>query len=437
MNVWIQTLGCDKNTADSSSLGGLLRESGATLVSGPDEADLVVVNTCGFILPAKEESIGALLDAVALKADRPELKVVAVGCLVQKHLEELRREIPELDGFFGVHDPEGMMTLIETVGSGRRDDRMGPKRLDGGQAFPQDVRGVSAYLKIADGCDTRCTYCTIPDIKGPYVSRRPEVVLAEARALARAGVRELILVAQDTTRYGTDLPWQVDLADLLRELCTIEPLRWIRILYAYPDHLSDKLLETMAAEPKICHYLDIPFQHADDDVLRRMGRRQTRRDLLALVQRVRRAIPDGAIRSTMIVGFPGETGEAFDRLLSFLEEARLDWVGAFPYSCEEGTPAARYPDQVPDARKQKRYQQMMLTQKSITARGLMSRVGQTLEVLVEEEVEPGLWQGRSQQMAPDVDGVVWVQSEQPLAIGTFIPVAITHSLDYDLIGEAV
>lgn len=412
-----------------------MRESGVTLVDGPAEADLVVVNTCGFILPAKEQSIGALLEAVALKADRPEMKVVAVGCLVQKHMDELRSAIPELDGFFGVHDPDGMLSLIEEVGSGRREDRMGPARLDGTRAFPQSAGGVTAYLKIADGCDTRCTYCTIPSIKGPYVSRRPEVVLEEAARLAAGGVRELILVAQDTTRYGQDLDDPVDLADLLNRLCAIEPLHWIRVLYAYPDHLSDRLLETMAAQPKVCPYLDIPFQHADDGILRRMGRRQTRQDLLDLVARVRRAMPDGAVRSTMITGFPGETRKAFEGVVSFLQQARLDWVGAFVYSREEGTPAARYPDQVPEEIKQQRYGQIMEAQQAVSADLLLSRVGQTLEVLVEEQVEPGLWQGRTCQMAPDVDGVVWVHSNAVLDTGTFVPVRITQAHDYDLIGE--
>jgi len=429
-------LGCDKNTADSSGMAGLLVRAGHRIAEdGP--ADVVIVNTCGFILPAKEESIGAVLSAVAGKTENPDLKVLAVGCLVQKYLEELEREIPEVDGFFGVNDPEGILAALEEMEKGMKPVHRGPEQLAGQRALPRVEETVTAYLKIADGCDTRCTYCAIPSIKGPYVSRPPDVLMEEARSLAAAGVRELILVAQDTTAYGCDLGPEVTLTALLRQLLEVEGFHWIRILYAYPDGITRDLLELMRDNPRIAAYLDIPFQHADDGILRTMGRRHTGQDLRNLLKMVREVLPEVVVRSTFITGFPGETDRQFQVLLDFLEEVRLDWVGAFVYSREDGTPAAGLPGQVPERVKVNRYNRLMKLQQDITREKLGRFRGSTLEVVLEEQQEDGLWLGRSAFMAPEVDGLVEVRTGESHRPGDFVPVRITGSGEYDLTGEEI
>lgn len=439
--VCIRTLGCDKNTADSSALAGLLRERGVPVTGDPAEAGVVVVNTCGFILPAREESVGAILDVCALKKERPELRILVMGCLAERYGDELRREIPEVDGFLGVHAlrdtaDRAIRLLHAPPGEADLSGPAGPGRLDPGESFPRAGVLATACLKIADGCSSGCTFCAIPGIKGPYVSRDPGVLVEEARELARGGARELVLVAQDTTAYGQDLPGRTDLSALLERLLEIREFRWIRILYAYPGSFPPDLIEQIRGEPRICRCLDIPFQHGDDGVLRRMGRPHGHRELLEFLETLRGQIPGMQFRSTFITGFPGETPAAFGNLLEFQARARLLWAGAFCYSREDGTPAASLPDPVPGAVARRRRDRFLQAQQEITAGILRGFVGQDLEVLVEEEEGPDLYAGRASFMAPEVDGVVLLQSRKKREPGQFVTVRITDSLEYDLVGEA-
>lgn len=439
--VCVRTLGCDKNTADSSAVAGLLRERGVSVTEDLAEAGVIIINTCGFILPAREESIQAILEVCALKQERPELRVLVMGCLAERYGEELRREIPEADAFLGVHALREAAGLAVQLLDGPpappvTAHRSGPARMDPSESFPRSGITATASLKIADGCSSGCTFCAIPGIKGPYVSRDPGILEEEATRLAQLGVRELVLVAQDTTAYGQDLSGRVDLSLLLERLLRIREFRWIRILYAYPGSFSEKLIAQIREEPRICRCLDIPFQHGDDAVLRRMGRPHGGGESLALLEGLRERIPGMQFRSTFITGFPGETPDAFQNLLDFQARARLLWAGVFCYSPEEGTPAARLPDPVPESLAKRRRDRFMQAQQEITAGILREFVGQRLEVLVEGEEGPKLYAGRASFMAPEVDGVVLLQSRKKLKPGQFVSVCITDSLEYDLVGEA-
>ena len=432
--IYVRTLGCDKNTADSSAFKGLIVQKGWQLTDDLEKADWAIVNTCGFILPAKEESIQAILEIASAKEQNDRLRIVVHGCLSQKYEEELRESIPEVDAFFGVYSLQEIVDYLDTA------DRANPDngwhdRMEADEQYPRSVESRTAYLKIADGCDTCCTYCAIPAIKGPFVSRQKEILLDEARQLAAQGVRELILVAQDTTAYGKDLDEKTDLSTLLKELCRIEDLHWIRILYAYPDAIDQALLETISSEEKICNYLDVPLQHASDAVLRRMGRKQKREQMLELIGSMRAWCPGIALRSTFITGFPQETDQEFEELLQFIDEADLNWVGAFTYSQEDGTPAAQMSGQVDEEVKEDRYNRLMQAQQEVTAAWLAEQVGKTVEVLIEEPVHSTMYVGRTRFMAPDVDGIISVSSERELVIGDFVQVRVTSSSEYDLIGE--
>ncbi len=433
--IYFETMGCDKNTADSSVLMGLAEQNGYQQTQNIQEADWIVVNTCGFILPAKEESIAAILDAIAYKEDNKKLKVLVHGCLVEKYRDELEESIPEVDVFFGVY---GLMDIIEQMKS--MDGRMEQNALNhqkpvGQLPYVRKIDSKTAYMKIADGCDTRCTYCAIPDIKGAYKSREWSELIEEAWDLAKQGVEELILVAQDTTAYGKDLIPKTSLTWLLKQLVQVSGLRWIRLLYAYPDLIDEDLIKIMVAEPKICHYLDIPFQHGNDQVLRRMGRKQTVKSIYTLVTMIRNICPDMTIRSTFITGFPQETEEEFEDLLLLLSSLKLNWVGAFTYSQEEGTPAAVMKNQIDEEIKGKRYNRLMATQQSVTKDWLHDWVGETLEVLIDEITEDHQASGRTRFMAPDIDGVVTFLAPTSLHVGDFVRVNITDATEYDLIGD--
>lgn len=432
--IYVRTLGCDKNTADTSALKGLIAQKGWSLTDNLEVADWAVINTCGFILPAKEESIQAILELVAAKEDSKGLKVIVHGCLSQKYEEELRESIPEVDAFFGVYSLQEILEHIDSLEDDQSETNH-HEHLESDERYPRSADGRTAYLKIADGCDTCCTYCAIPSIKGPFVSREQEILLQEAKSLVEQGAQELILVAQDTTAYGKDLAGDTNLSSLLSELCRIEGLRWIRILYSYPDAIDAELIDTINNEEKICNYLDVPLQHASDTILKRMGRKQSQKQMLELIGMIRTHCPDVTLRSTFITGFPQESEQEFDDLLGFIQEADLNWVGAFTYSQEDGTPAARMTGQVDEEIKEDRYNRLMRLQQDETAGWLKRWIGKTVEVLIEEKANEQLYVGRTRFMAPDVDGIISVTAKTELTVGDFVMVRVTDSTEYDLIGE--
>ncbi len=439
---FLLSLGCAKNTVDSESMAQLLRQAGYESVAEPEQADLLIVNTCGFIGPAREESVEMLRELAAGK--RADQTLIAAGCLSQLWGEALIRQVPGLDGLLGTRRWMDIVEVVERVRG-----RKGPEPLyhlpDEAATVGQDERGTlrvalqgaSAYLKIADGCRRPCAFCTIPRIKGPLVSRPPERILAEARRLADAGVQELILIAQDTTDYGHDLGMKDGLAWLLEQLVqTVPEVPWIRVMYAYPGYVTPRLIEVMAQHEQILPYLDIPLQHAHPAVLRRMRRPANLRWVYDTIARLREAMPEIALRTTFIVGYPGETEAEFQALLDFVEEIQFDRVGVFPYSYEPGTPSARLPGHLPEAVKAERRERLMALQQQISLRRQQSFVGRRLEVLIEGQGD-GLSVGRSYRDAPEVDGLVFIEEELP--VGTMVPVRITGAMVYDLVGtvEAV
>ncbi len=440
VKVGMISLGCAKNQVDGEVFMAKLKAAGFELVDDVAMADVAIVNTCGFIDSAKKESIDEILELGLLKKEGRIKKLVATGCLAERYQEEMRKEIPELDGVLGIGangDPAAYINRLLEEGAV--------------EAFPQKDKlplcgerelttpSWSAYLKIAEGCDNRCSYCAIPDIRGGYRSRTMENIEEEARALAADGARELVLIAQDTTRYGIDLYGKYSLAELLRRLCQIEGVAWLRVLYCYPDAITDKLLDVMAQEEKVLPYIDLPLQHCSGPVLKAMNRRGDRASLTALIEKIRERVPGVVLRTTLITGFPGETGEDFTQLAEFVKEARFDWLGCFPYSQEEGTPAAELPDQVDQEEKERRAEIIMDAQIDIMDRKCQDYVGRTLPVLVEGfDRYAECWFGRSYLNAPDVDGKVFftANGRRP-ALGHFVNVEIEDWMNGDLTGSLV
>ena len=432
------SLGCAKNQVDGEMLLAALEEGGFHPVEDPAEADILLVNTCGFIESAKRESIEAILEAARLKEEGAVQKVVVTGCLSERYREEIHKELPEVDGVFGIGANGDIAAFLREM-------------LQKGfaQAFPEKEKmplsgkrelstpDYFAYLKIAEGCDNRCAYCAIPLIRGGYRSRPMESIEEEARALAQRGVKELNLIAQDTTRYGLDLYGEYSLAKLLSRLCRIDGLHWIRVLYCYPDSITDELLEVMAREEKIVKYMDIPLQHASGKILRAMNRRGDRASLTALMEKIREKVPGVVLRTTLIAGFPGETEEDFTQLAEFVRDVGFERLGCFAYSQEEDTPAAEFPDQVDEDVKERRAEIVMDEALALMERQNQALVGQTLEVLAEGySPEEGLWLGRSWRDAPDVDGRVLLEADEgELTPGEFLPVEITGWEGCDLLGR--
>ena len=433
MRYYLLSLGCCKNTVDSEGMSRLLQRAGYAPAEHPTAAEVLIVNTCGFIDVAKKESFGALRELA--EAKRREQSLIAAGCLSQRYGRQLVEEVPALDGILGTRRWMEIMALVEKLLS----DDSRPLVMIGDPPVPlaasmsrSVVQGVSAYLKIADGCSAACSFCAIPMIKGPAHSRPMEAIVGEARQLVAQGVQEIILIAQDTTAYGHDRGQRDALPDLIEAILKATPeLPWLRLMYAYPQHITPRLIKTMAQQPQVCHYLDIPLQHAHPETLRRMNRPHDVDKVRRLIAHLRQAMPDIALRTAFIVGYPGETEEEFEALLDFVQEMAFDRVGVFNYSREEGTPAAKLPGQVPDPVKEKRYQRLMELQQSISLARNQQMVGRTLDVLVEGTGE-GLSVGRSYRDAPEVDGLVIVKEEMPL--GEIVPVLITGAMEYDLIG---
>jgi ribosomal protein S12 methylthiotransferase len=433
MRYYLLSLGCCKNTVDSEGMSRLLQRAGYAPTEQPAAADVLIVNTCGFIDIAKEESFGALRELA--KTKRQGQLLIAAGCLSQRYGRQLVEEVPGLDGIIGTRRWIEITALVETLSSdGDRPTVMiGDPPASPVNSMPRSVvQGVSAYLKIADGCSAPCSFCAIPMIKGPAHSRPMEAIVGEARQLAAQGVKEIILIAQDTTAYGRDRGQRDALPGLIKAILKAAPeLPWLRLMYAYPQHITPRLIEAMAQHPQVCHYLNIPLQHAHPETLRRMNRPHDVDRVRRLIADLRQAMPDIALRTSFIVGYPGETEEEFQALLDFVEEIAFDRVGVFTYSREEGTPAADLPNQVPDHTKEERYQRLMELQQGISLARNQQMIGRTLEILVEGSGD-GLSVGRSYRDAPEVDGLVLVKEELPL--GEMAPVLITGAMEYDLIG---
>lgn len=438
MKIMFVSLGCDKNLVDTEMMLGMLQQKGFTFTDDETEADIVVVNTCCFIGDAKEESINTLLEMAELRKNGSIRALLATGCLAQRYREEIQKEIPEVDAILGTMAIEEIAEAVEQVlqGEGRNHFR----ELNSAPASYRDrvltTGGHFAYLKIAEGCNKRCTYCIIPKVRGDYRSIPMEELTAQAEALAEKGVRELILVAQETTLYGVDLYGKKSLPELLHRLAAISGIYWIRILYCYPEEITEELIETIAAEPKVCHYLDIPIQHASDEVLRRMGRRTNQEELRQWIGRLRERIPDICLRTTLISGFPGETQEDFEELYRFVNEMEFDRLGVFPYSQEEDTRAAEMPDQVSGEVKCFRRDELMELQQAIAFEKAEQMIGRVLDVMVEGKVaDEDVYVTRTYRDAPNVDGYLFLNTSANLMTGDFVKVLVTDSNEYDLIGE--
>ncbi len=440
VKVGMISLGCAKNQVDGEVFMASLKAAGYELVDDVAMADVAIVNTCGFIESAKKESIDEILELALLKKEGRIKKLVATGCMAERYQQEMRKEIPELDGVLGIGanaDPAAYLRRLLDEGSVEAFPPKDKLPLCGERELT--TPSWSAYLKIAEGCGNRCSYCAIPLIRGGYRSRPMEDIEAEARALVADGAKELVLIAQDTTRYGIDLYGAYSLAELLRRLCQIEDLRWLRVLYCYPDAITDGLLEVMAQEEKVLPYIDLPLQHCSGKILRAMNRRGDRDSLAALIEKIRAKVPGVVLRTTLITGFPGETEEDFTELAEFVKETGFDWLGCFPYSQEEDTPAAELPDQVDQEEKERRAEIIMDTQIDSMDRKCQGYVGQTLEVLVEGfDRYAECWFGRSYRNAPDVDGKVFftTNGRRP-ALGHFVQVEIEDWMNGDLTGSLV
>ncbi len=440
MNLLFVSLGCDKNRVDSEVMLGLLDEKGYHLVDDENEADVIVINTCCFIQDAMEESIQTILEMAQYKQEGRAKALIVTGCLAQRYQKEIMEEIPEVDVVLGTTAYDQIVDAVEEALKGGQDIR-----LEDVDALPvvEDHRllttgGHYAYLKIAEGCDKHCTYCIIPTLRGNYRSVPMERLLKEASALAEDGAKELILVAQETTLYGIDLYGKKSLADLLRKLCRIDGIRWIRLLYCYPEEIDDDLIRVMKEEEKVCDYLDLPIQHANDDILKRMGRRTNKAQLTGLISKLRREIPDIALRTTLISGFPGESEAQHEELMTFVNEMEFDRLGVFTYSQEEGTPAARMPDQIPEDVKKRRRDELMELQSEVSSDLSAEWIGRTMEVFIEGKVaDEETYVGRTYRDAPDVDGLIFIDTQEELITGDFVKVIVTGASEYDLIGELI
>lgn len=432
MKVGFISLGCSKNLVDTEMFVGLFQKEKFEIVNCPEEAELIVINTCGFIESAKEEAINTILEMAELKEKGNCQFLIATGCLVKRYKKELEKALPEVDLFLSVDEYDEIWNKIEgLLGLNRKSkntlDYMNRVLVTG---------ETTAYLKIAEGCSNHCTYCAIPSIRGPYVSRPMEEILEEAKRLAKLGYKEIIVIAQDTTKYGIDLYGEPKLAELLEKLCQIDGFRWIRFLYAYPESITEELIEVVKKNEKICHYFDIPLQHFSDKVLKRMNRKSDAKSIEILIQKLRQEIPDVIIRTTMIVGFPGETEEDFSELYDFIQRTKFDKLGAFPYSKEEGTPASKLKEQIHYKTKQKRWNLIMKSQKEISESKLKEKIGNNYTAIIDGMTEDGKYLiARSYMDIPDEDSVIYIRNNGKIHVGEFVKCKIVDVNGYDLVGE--
>lgn len=443
MKVGFISLGCSKNLVDTEMMIGLFEKNKYQIVSHPEEAEILLINTCGFIESAKEEAINTILEMAEYKKKNCQYLIVT-GCLVQRYKEELEKELPEVDLFITIDEYDklwekitGLIANQKTSKEKVENESREVQKLD---YFDRKITtsGYYAYLKIAEGCSNHCTYCAIPKIRGSYISREMNEVLEEAKKLSDAGVEEIIVIAQDTTKYGIDLYGESKLPELLRELCRLN-FKWVRFLYAYPETITDELIQTVKEEEKICEYFDIPIQHIADPVLKRMGRKSTSDTIRKVIKKIRKEIPDVVLRTTFITGFPGETEEQFEELKKFVEEVKFDRLGVFPYSKEDGTPAVKLDGHLRMSVKKARAKEIMEIQNKVSRENNEKLIGKEFEVLIENITDDGAYYiGRSEREVPDdTDGMIFVEKTEELIIGSFVKVKIEKALDYDLIASSV
>lgn len=438
MKILFISLGCDKNLVDTEVMLGLLASRGYEMTDDEAQADIIVINTCCFIHDAKEESIQNILEMAEYKKEGKIKALIVTGCLAQRYRQEIIDEIPEVDEVLGTTAYDKILDAVDAALAGEHSVLI--EDVDA-LPLPEAKRLVTtgghyAYLKIAEGCDKHCTYCIIPKIRGSFRSVPMERLIAEAQDLAEQGVKELILVAQETTLYGKDIYGEKSLHKLLRELCKVSGIRWIRILYCYPEEITDELIRVMKEEPKICHYLDLPIQHANDRILKRMGRRTSKQELIDIIGKLREEIPDICLRTTLITGFPGETQEQHEELMEFVDEMEFDRLGVFTYSPEEDTPAATMPNQIDEEVKEERQAELMELQQEIAFDNAQNMVGREVLVMIEGKVaDENAYVGRTYLDAPNVDGLIFINTDEELLSGDFARVKVTGALDYDLIGE--
>ena len=434
MKVGFVSLGCSKNLVDTEKTIGIFKANNFEIVNNPEEAEVIVINTCGFIESAKEEAINTILEMAEYKKKKCKY-LIAMGCLVERYKEELEKAIPEVDLWIKYSEYNSLWERIVNLIEGNKNidkyndfDAVEERVISTGNNF--------AYLKIADGCSNRCTYCAIPYIRGPQISRKMEDIIKEANKLAKDGYKEIILIAQDTTKYGIDIYGRPRLAGLLQELCKIDRIHWIRFLYAYPETIDDELIKVVKENEKICKYFDIPIQHISDTVLKRMNRQSDGKSIRRLIQKLRKEIPEVVIRTTVMVGFPGETKEDFEELYNFLKEAKFDKLGCFSYSKEDGTPAARIKEQIHPMTKKSRYNKIMALQQQISKENLERQIDREVEVLVEDKSFDGkTYIGRTYMDVPEIDGIVYLKSNNNLQSGDFTKAKIIDVSSYDLIAE--
>jgi ribosomal protein S12 methylthiotransferase len=448
MKVGFVSLGCSKNLIDTEIAIGILKEHGMEIVNNPEDAEMIIVNTCGFIDPAKEEAINTILEMVEYKKKKCKY-LVAMGCLVQRYTDELKKALPEVDFWIRLDNYNKFYTTIEELINNKVED---DKKYGEIKSYPKEPlplaskqeflgREIStgnnfAYLKIGEGCSNRCTYCAIPFIRGPFISRPEEDIIEEAKILAKKGIKELIIIAQDTTKYGLDLYNEPRLSKILRKLCKIDGIEWIRFLYSYPEGIDDELIKVVKEESKICKYFDIPIQHISNSVLKRMNRKTSKQNIEDVITKIRINIPNVLIRTTVMVGFPGETQADFDELYEFVKKTKFDNLGAFTYSKEEGTPAARLKDQVHPMTKKARYNKIMKLQQQVSTDNLLNLVGKEEKVLIEGiTFDEKYYVGRTSYQVPDIDGITYIKSDKELTIGDFVNCTIVKSKEYDLIAK--
>lgn len=440
MKILFISLGCDKNLVDSEVMLGLLRDRGHQITNDEYEAEAIVINTCSFIHDAREESVENILTMAKMKEEGHCKLLIVAGCLAERFKEEILEELPEVDAVIGTTAYDTVCDVIDEAMAGNRVQSFTPTDrlplVDTKRVLT--TGGYSSYIKIGEGCDKHCTYCIIPKLRGNYRSVPMDHVIKEAKALAAAGVKELNVVAQETTTWGKDIYGEKCLHVLLKELCKVEGIEWIRVLYCYPEEITDELIQVMKEEPKICHYLDLPIQHSSDKILKRMGRRTSNAQLREIIGRLREEIPDICLRTTLITGFPGETEEDHENMMDFVNEMQFDRLGVFTYSPEDGTPAAAMSDQIEEEVKAYRRDEIMMLQQEISAECTADMIGEIVDVLVEGKIpEEGIYVGRTYRDAPEVDGYIFLNAEEELISGDLVKVRVTGADEYDLTGDVI
>ena len=439
LKIALESLGCSKNLVDAEIMMGILNRKGYKLVGNMEEADIALVNTCGFIESAKQESIETILEIARLKETANLKLLIVTGCLAQRYSDELKEEIPEIDAIVGTGSYQNIDEIVAGLEKENKIVSLNDIEFVYNEDLPRYVSTPSymAYLKISEGCDKHCTYCIIPKLRGKQRSRKIEDIVAEAKDLAARGVKELVVIAQDSTMYGSDIYGKAVLPELLEELAQVEGIKWIRIMYSYPESITEELVQVIKKYDNICNYCDMPIQHASNRILKLMNRHTTKEDILAKIEMIRNNIPDATLRTTIITGFPGETEEDFEELIEFAKKVKFDRLGAFAYSREEGTAADKLPNHIDQDVKEQRRDRLMMVQQGISQEVMATKIGKTFEVLIEEQIEKNVYMGRTQGDAEEIDSIVYVKSKKQLHVGDFVIVEINNALEYDLMGDVI